>query len=462
MWKAAGLDQFVLHNRSRKAVMVDERIDFPIVGIGASAGGLESLERFFSRLPTDTGMAFVVLQHLSPDFKSLMDELLGRRTSLPIRQAEHEVLVEPDVVYLLPPMKEMIIRGRRLLLSNRDPRHGLALPIDHFFRSLAQDVGERAIAVVLSGSGSDGSRGIQEVHRAGGVVFCESTDTAKFSGMPLSAIGTNVVHQVLSPEEIAAAIAALAHPSVAAPPTAAEAQGDDFGVHAILRLLRDSYGIDFSHYKASTVTRRIERRLALNRSIDLDVYVEQLRSNPRELNSLYEDLLIGVTRFFRDDESFAALEQRIVPDIIERTVPGDREHQIRVWVPGCATGQEAYSIAILFHEQLATRRLPVNLKILATDVHKASLEVASAGIYTEQQIGGISPHRLERFFTLKPNGYQISQNLRESIVFAPHNLIRDSPFTKLDLIACRNLLIYLQPHAQKTVFTLFHFALKTG
>jgi two-component system CheB/CheR fusion protein len=442
--------------------MGDERIDFPIVGIGASAGGLESLERLFSHLPTDTGMAFVVLQHLSPDFKSLMDELLGRRTSLPIRQAEHEVLVEPNVVYLLPPMKEMIIRGRRLLLSNRDPRHGLALPIDHFFRSLAQDVGERAIAVVLSGSGSDGSRGIQEVHRAGGVVFCESTDTAKFSGMPLSAIATNVVDRVLSPEEIAAAIAALARPAVAAPPVTDEPQGDDLGVDAILRLLRDSYGIDFSHYKASTVTRRIERRLALNRSIDLDVYVEQLRSNPRELNSLYEDLLIGVTRFFRDDESFAALEQRIVPDIIERTTPGAPDHQIRVWVPGCATGQEAYSIAILFHEQLAARRLPVNLKILATDVHKASLEVASAGIYTEQQIAGISPQRLERFFTLKPNGYQISQNLRESIVFAPHNLIRDSPFTKLDLIACRNLLIYLQPHAQKTVFTLFHFALKTG
>jgi two-component system, chemotaxis family, CheB/CheR fusion protein len=462
MRKAAGLDQFVLQNRSRKVVMVDERIDFPIVGIGASAGGLESLERLFSHLPTDTGMAFVVLQHLSPDFKSLMDELLGRRTSLPIRQAEHEVLVEPNVVYLLPPMKEMIIRGRRLLLSNRDPRHGLALPIDHFFRSLAQDVGERAIAVVLSGSGSDGSRGIQEVHRAGGVVFCESTDTAKFSGMPLSAIGTNIVDQVLSPEEIAAAIAALAHPSVATPPATDDSHGDDLGVHAILRLLRDSYGIDFSHYKATTVTRRIERRLALNRSIDLDVYVEQLRSNPRELNSLYEDLLIGVTRFFRDDESFAALEERIVPDIIERTGPADPEHQIRVWVPGCATGQEAYSIAILFHEQLAARRLPVNLKILATDVHKASLEVASAGIYTEQQIAGISPQRLERFFTLKPNGYQISQNLRESIVFAPHNLIRDSPFTKLDLVACRNLLIYLQPHAQKTVFTLFHFALKTG
>ena len=468
------LDRFVLsQNTDRRpsrglgrvmngADVAEEKIEFPIVGIGASAGGLESLERLFSRLPTDTGMAFVVLQHLSPDFKSLMDELLARRTTMPIRQAEHDVEVGPNCIYLLPPMKEMIIRGRRLLLSARDPRHGLALPIDHFFRSLAEDAGERAIAVILSGSGSDGSRGIQDVHRAGGHVFCESPETAKFNGMPLSAIATDAVDRVLAPEDIAAAIAALTRPADAVPLLTDDAEGDDLGVNALLRLLRDVYGIDFSHYKAGTVTRRIERRLALNRSIDLDTYVEQLRSNPRELNSLYEDLLIGVTRFFRDDEAFDVLEQRIIPEIIDRAKSDGPADQIRVWVPGCATGQEAYSIAMLFHEQLGMRRCPVNLKILATDVHKASLDVASAGIYNEQQIAGINPQRMERFFTLKPNGYHISQNLRESIVFAPHNLIRDSPFTKLDLIACRNLLIYLQPHAQKTVFTLFHFALKTG
>jgi two-component system, chemotaxis family, CheB/CheR fusion protein len=284
--------------------------EFHIVGVGASAGGLESLERLFTHLPTDTGMAFVVLQHLSPDFKSLMDELLGRRTSMRIRQAEHEMPVEPDTVYLLPPMKEMVIRDRHLLLSDRDPRHVLALPIDHFFRSLAADAGERAVAVILSGSGSDGSRGIQEVHRSGGVVLCESPDTAKFNGMPMSAIATGVVDQVLAPDDIAAAIAALARPVAWA--VTATGDEDDDGVTAIMRLLRDEYGIDFSHYKGSTVTRRIERRLALNRSLDLDTYLEQLRRDPRELNSLYEDLLIGVTRFFRDDESFALLEQRVI------------------------------------------------------------------------------------------------------------------------------------------------------
>ena len=437
-----------------------EEEDFLVVAIGASAGGLESLERLFSHLPADTGMAFVVLQHLSPDFKSLMDELLARRTSMPVRHAGDDMALEPNSVYLLPPMKEMTIQGRRLHLIDRDPRHGLAMPIDHFFRSLALDVGERAVAVVLSGSGSDGSRGIQDVSRAGGTVFCETPDTAGFNGMPLSAIATGIVNQVLPPDEIAEAIAALGRPVLALASGAGD--DDDEGVGMILRLLRDEYSIDFSHYKANTVTRRIERRLSLNSAIDLEAYVKRLRTDPRELNSLYEDLLIGVTRFFRDDDSFAVLEQQLVPDIIDRVAKENSENQIRVWVPGCATGQEAYSIAMILHEQLTVRRLPVNLKILATDVHRASLEVASAGVYTPQQVAGVSQQRLDRFFTLKQNGYHISQSLRESIVFAPHNLIRDAPFTRLDLISCRNLLIYFQPHAQKTVLTLFHFALKTG
>jgi two-component system, chemotaxis family, CheB/CheR fusion protein len=456
--EAEGLPRAVVTSEDMSAPSLDAVADFHIVGIGASAGGLDSLERLFTHLPTDTGMAFVVLQHLSPDFKSLMDELLSRRTRMTIRQAENGVMVEPNTVYLLPPMKEMIIRQRHLLLNDKDPRHGLTLPIDLFFRSLAHDLGERAVAVVLSGSGSDGSRGLQEVSRAGGVVFAESPDTAQFNGMPLSAMRTGHVDQVLPPEGIALALADLARPR-AGDGDSEDGRGEERGVDAILRLLRDEYAIDFSHYKASTVTRRIERRLALNRSLDIDMYVEQLRSDPRELNSLYEDLLIGVTRFFRDDTAFEALEHRIIPEIVERTAP---EEQIRVWVPGCATGQEAYSIAILLHERLSARRRPVNIKILATDVHKASLAVASSGIYSAEQVAGISQERIDRFFTLKPDGYQISQTLREGIVFAPHNLIRDAPFTKLDLITCRNLLIYFQPHAQKTVLTLFHFALKPG
>ncbi|MGE0445267.1 MAG: chemotaxis protein CheB, partial [Vicinamibacterales bacterium] len=432
--------------------------DFHVVAIGASAGGLESLERLFSGLPSDTGLAFVVLQHLSPDFKSLMDELLSRRTRMPICLAEDGMAVEPNRVYLLPPMKEMIIRQRRLLLNDKDPRHGLALPIDLFFRSLAQDVGSRAVGVILSGSGSDGSRGVPEISRAGGTILCQSPDTAQFNGMPLSAMRTGHVDHVLPPEEIAVALAALGRSGVAGPGPGESAE-NEHGVDAILRLLRDEYAIDFSHYKASTVVRRIERRLALNRSVDIDVYVEQLRSDPRELNSLYEDLLIGVTRFFRDDDAFEVLEHRIIPDLIER-VPADE--QLRVWVPGCATGQEAYSVAMLLFEQLSARQRPINLKILATDVHKASLEVASAGVYSDEQVSGIAQDRLQRFFSKRGDSYHVTAPLRESIVFAPHNLIRDAPFTKLDLITCRNLLIYFQPHAQKTVLTLFHFALKPG
>jgi two-component system, chemotaxis family, CheB/CheR fusion protein len=442
--------------RPRSTVL--ERPDYYIVGVGASAGGLDSLERLFSHVPADTGMAFVVLQHLSPDFKSLMDELLSRRTAMSIRQAEHDMLVEPNSIYLLPPMKEMIIRQRRLLLNDRDPRSGLTLPIDLFFRSLAHDAGERAVAIILSGSGSDGSRGVQEISKAGGVVFCESPDTAQFNGMPLSAMRTGKVNHVLAPEEIAVAVTGLERLSDAPAPTATRPE-DDRGVDAIMRLLREEYGIDFSHYKASTVTRRIERRLALNQSIDIERYVEQLRSDARELSSLYEDLLIGVTRFFRDDEAFDSLEHRIIPELVERTSPGD---QIRVWVPGCATGQEAYSIAMLLNERLQARKRPISVKILATDVHKASLDVASTGLYSEDQMAGINQERLERFFVQKPDGYQIAQALRECIIFAPHNLIRDAPFTKMDLIACRNLLIYFQPHAQKTVLTLFHFSLKPG
>jgi two-component system CheB/CheR fusion protein len=434
--------------------------DFHIVGIGASAGGLDSLERLFEHLPVDTGMAYVVVQHLSPDFKSLMDELLARRTRLPIRQAVDGTLVEPNTVYLLPPMKEMIIRQRRLLLSDRDPRLGLTLPIDLFLRSLARDVGDRAVAVILSGSGSDGARGVQEVDKAGGRVFCESPDTAQFNGMPLSAIRTGAADQVLPPEEIALAIAAVAHPQDTDAPEGRSAE-EERGIGAILRLLHDEYAIDFSQYKAGTVTRRIERRLSLNRSLDIDMYVEQLRSDPRELSSLYEDLLIGVTRFFRDEDAFAALEQRVIPTLLDRASPSPDE-QIRVWVPGCATGQEAYSIAMLLHEALAARRRPLKMKILATDVHKASLDVASTGYYTEQQVAGIDANRLHHFFRRKGSGYQVLPALRESIVFAPHNLIRDAPFTRMDLISCRNLLIYFQPHAQQTVLTLFHFALKPG
>ena len=431
-----------------------------IVGIGASAGGLEALETFFDHMPTDSGTAFVVVQHLSPDFKSLMDELLSRHTRLAIHRVADGMLVEPNSIYLIPPKKEMIISGGRLLLTDKDPTQALPLPIDVFFRSLAQDAGNRAIGVVLSGTGSDGSRGIRAIHEAGGLVFVQAPETAKFDGMPKSALDTGVVDYVLPPESIPAAI--VRHVD-----RGHQAEDDSLplpavseqGINAIFRILRDEYGIDFSHYKQSTVMRRVERRLQLNRSIDLDDYVARLRDDTAELNALYKDLLIGVTEFFRDAEAFQSLDRDVIPGLLERLSPHD---ELRVWIAGCGTGEEAYSIAILIDEALTRMALSRNIKIFATDVHRASLDFASAGVYDRESLAKVSAERLERYFVARGDQFQVSQELRKTIVFAPHNVLKDAPFTKLDLISCRNLLIYFQPLAQKKVLSLFHFGLKAG
>jgi chemotaxis methyl-accepting protein methylase/signal transduction histidine kinase/chemotaxis response regulator CheB len=432
-----------------------------IVGIGASAGGLEALERLFKATPPNTGAAFVVIQHLSPDFKSLMDELLARHTRMRIYRVEDGMAVEPNCIYLMPPKKEMIISGGRLLLTDKDPGQDLRLPIDHFFRSLAHDAGRRGVAIVLSGTGSDGSRGIRDVHEAGGLVIAQSEETAKFDGMPKSARDTGIVDCVLTPEQMPRAIIDYQQFAVCDDRSSdgSSASAPIRGVDAIFSLLRNDYGIDFSHYKPNTVARRIERRLSLNHAIDLDDYVERLRTDTAELNSLYRDLLIGVTRFFRDREAFEQLERRVIPQLLADKHAHD---ELRVWVAGCATGEEAYSLAILLHEQVQLLGRPVQVKIFATDVHRASLEIAGAGVYNEDSLSELTSARLQRYFVKKSDGYQVVSDLRQMIVFAQHNLIKDAPFTKLDLITCRNLLIYLQPLAQKKVLSLFHFALKTG
>lgn len=434
--------------------------EFFVVGVGASAGGLEALERFFANMPAETGMGFVVVQHLSPDFESLMDELLGHRTKIPIHRVEDGMVVRPDAIYLIPPKKEMIISQGRLLLTDKDPAQGLTLPIDQFFRSLAQDAGSQAVGIVLSGTGSDGSRGIRHIHESGGLVLVQQEETAKFDGMPRSAIDTGVVDAVLSPEEMPASLLKhIDHPLGESPPLAENGIASEEGMNAIFSLLRQEFGIDFSYYKPNTVTRRTERRLSLNHSMDLDEYVEQLRRDPDELSSLYRDLLIGVTQFFRDPEAFDLLCREGISRILAHA-SGDQE--VRIWVAGCATGEEAYSLAMLVQEEIERIKKLVNVKIFATDVHRASLDFASAGVYPETSLSGLSADRRERFFQRHRSGYQVSQDLRKFIVFAPHNIIKDAPFTKLDLITCRNLLIYLQPLAQKKALSLFHFGLKTG
>lgn len=433
---------------------------FHIVGVGASAGGLEALEKFFDNMRPDSGLAFVVIQHLSPDFKSLMDELLRRHTDIAIHRVEDGMKVEPNSIYLIPPKKEMIISGGKLLLTDKDPTQGLSLPIDTFFRSLAQDVGDLAIAVVLSGTGSDGSRGIREIHESGGLVIVQSIETAKFDGMPRSSIDTGVVDAILSPEQIPSALLNY----VSQPRGAGWSQGDgreppsQDAMETVIHLLREQYGIDFSQYKPNTVTRRIERRLMLNQTVDLDAYAERISHDPEELNALYKDLLIGVTKFFRDREAFERLEKEVVATLLNRKRP---EEEIRVWVAGCATGEEAYSVAMMLHSHFEAVGRNQNIKIFATDVHRTSLDFASAGIYDQAALTAVSPVQLERYFQRLGNAFHVVPELRRMIVFAPHNVTKDAPFTKMDLITCRNLLIYLSSPAQKKVLSLFLFGLKT-
>ncbi len=439
---------------------------FPIVAIGASAGGLESLERFFTALPADPGMAFVVIQHLSPDFRSMMDELLRRHCEMPVQHAEDGLVVRPDHVYLLPPKKEMVISGGRLILTDKVPTKGLTLPIDTFFRSLAADVGERALAIVLSGTGSDGSRGIHEIARAGGLVLVEDPASAKFDGMPRSALATELVDHVASAESLPALLlgrrAAGGEGSEDEPATPIEAVTPiepATPIEDVYQLLHEHSGIDFATYKIATVSRRLARRVELAKHADLESYVARLRDDNEELGALYHDLLIGVTQFFRDPEAFEVIEEHVVPDVLRR-VPENEE--IRVWSAGCATGEEPFSLAMLFHEALERAGRPVHLKVLATDVHRESLERASAATYGEEQLEHVAGERRQRYFERRGGGYSVAQSLRKLVVFARHDATRDAPFTRMHLIACRNFLIYLEPKAQKRVLSLFHFGLVNG
>ncbi len=431
--------------------------ELSVVGIGASAGGLEALQHFFDNLPATTGMAFVVVQHLSPDFKSLMDELLARHTTLPIHLVENAMLVEAGHIYLIPPKKEMIISGGRLLLSERDRQVELTLPIDVFFRSLAQDCGRHAIAIVLSGTGSDGSRGICDVHDAGGLVIVQDLESAQFDGMPRTAHDTGVADWVLPPQQMPAILESHGM-RARAPARMSRTAPDAASFDEVYGMLEEEFGIDFKHYKPSTVTRRIERRLQLSKVDDVKQYVARLRGERAELDILYRDLLIGVTRFFRNDQAFEILEKRVLPELLQHCVPG---RPLRVWVAGCATGEEAYSIAIMLHE-LTAHRKDRAFQIFATDVHRGSIELASRAFYPETSLINVSAERRDRYFIRSGASYQLVPELRQAIVFAAHNVIKDAPFTRIDLVSCRNMLIYFQPPVQQKVLNQFHFALNRG
>lgn len=432
-----------------------------IVGVGASAGGLEALEQLFRHAPQDKGLSYIVVQHLSPDFDSLMDQLLARKTDLTIQVIENDTDVTPNTIYLMPPKKEVILSEGKLLLTDRPKGRELSFPIDNFFRSLAQDAGPNAIAVVLSGTGSDGSRGIIDVHESGGFVVVQSEESAAFDGMPRSACDTGIVDAVLTPEKIVEAIIRYVESPLVAGRvedgnTIAHAKGPTY---AILNLLKKHYEIDFTHYKTNTISRRIERRVLLSGSENVGKYAKRLRSDPKELDVMYRDLLIGVTGFFRDREVFERLELDVIPKLISKLDP---TQEFRAWVVATATGEEAYSLAILLNEAYESLGEEPRVKIFASDVHRDSLEHAGRGVYQSESLTGLTATQQERYFEEKIDGYHASPELRKMVVFVPHNVIHNAPFTNLDLITCRNLFIYLTAATQKKVLSLFHFGLKTG
>jgi len=437
------------------------RKDFFLVGVGASAGGLEALEKLFNNIPDKTGMAYVVIQHLSPDYKSMMMELLSKFTNMRLRRIEDSMEIEPDTVYLIPPKKNVELNEGKFKLLDRPDIHSLNLPIDIFFKSLAYEYGEKSIGIVLSGTGTDGTLGVRSIKEYGGLVIVQEPETSKFDGMPRSALSTGIADYVLSPEDIPYQIMKyIKHPviakSVNEPPTPLKSEDH---MAKIYQLLKNRFGLDFTYYKKSTIYRRVERRLGIKQFSDLEDYVEFLKNNPGEMDSLYKELLIGVTKFFRDYEAYEFLKKNVVPEII-RSKSKFGEKEIRCWIPGCSTGEEAFSLAIIFLEQLEVEGVNLDLKIFATDIDKGALDYAGNGFYPESIVADISSERLMKYFIKEGDYYKINDKVRKKVIFAKHNLIQDPPFNKIDLVSCRNLLIYFQPLLQKRVLSYMYFALK--
>ncbi len=435
----------------------------PIVGIGASAGGLEALEQFLKGVPAAPGMAFVVVQHLDPSRKDLLVELLQRSTPLPVVQISDRMRVESDHVYVLPPNCDLsILHGVLHLLEPAAPR-GLRLPIDFFFRSLAADRPAHSLGVILSGMGSDGTQGLRAIKERAGAGFVQSPETAKFDSMPRSAINAGLADVVAPPEELAEQIIAFVKhvPLLVARPEVDRADSDRSGLDKVIVLLRAMTGHDFSLYKKSTIYRRIERRMGLHQLTQLPEYVRYLRDNPQEGELLFKERLIGVTRFFRDPAVWEQMETDVLPALLAKYPNGGA---LRAWVPACSTGEEAYSLAIAFREVLEQEKPAAHysLQIFATDLFKEAIDKARNGVYPATITADVTEPRLRRYFSLAAHGYRVSKEIREMVVFAPQNVTMDPPFTKLDLLLCRNLLIYLEKDLQAKLLSLFHHSLNAG
>ena len=428
------------------------------VGVGASAGGLEAISAFFKQMPVDSGLTFIVIQHLSPDYKSMMVELLGRVTDIPIEVATEGVTALPNHIYLIPPSSNMSIFHGKLLLESQDrTSSAVNLPIDLFLLSLAQDQGSNAIGIILSGTGSDGTRGCRAIKEAGGLVMAQSEASAKFTGMPSSIIGNGLADFVLDVEELPDQLLKFVKHPLAPQAAPKEISTDPKGALAkIFAMLRNKTKIDFTFYKPPTITRRIERRITITQATSLEDYADYLVQHPQEVITLYRELLIGVTHFYRDEEVFENLRKEYLRNYIDTMTGTD----MRVWVAGCSTGEEAYTYCMLIQEISEELGKSIDLKLFATDIDQEALNKGSIGLYSESIAGDLPPRLLSKYFVRKDDQYQISRSLREMVVFARHDLIKDPPFTNLDLVSCRNMLIYLQPVLQQRIFDAFNFSLR--
>ncbi len=434
---------------------------FPIVGIGASAGGLEALEQFFGNMPQSSGMAFVVIQHLDPTHAGIMPQLLQRITPMKVFQATDRLKVKPNCLYVIPPNKSMSLLNGALHLFDPVESRGLRLPIDIFFRSLADDMQEKSIAIILSGMGSDGSLGMKAIKEHNGAVLVQEPASAKFDGMPRSAIESVIADIIAPAEELPAKLMAFLKFTPVIKPEADLDNKNMSNLEKIIILLREQSGHDFSLYKKNTLFRRIERRKGVHQIDKLQNYVRYLLENPKEADILFKELLIGVTSFFRDTAVWEKLKTDILPAMFDELPEG---HMIRAWVTACSTGEEAYSLAIVIREAMdaVIPRKKLSVQIFATDLDQDAIEIARKGFFACNITNDVSQERINRFFTSEADGFRINNSIREMVVFAPQNVIKDPPFTKLDLLTCRNLLIYMEPELQRKLMVLYHYSLNPG
>ena len=452
-------------NKGKPTVSLKEKMadpdtgQFPIVGIGASAGGLEALEQFLGNVPPNSGMAYVVIQHLDPTQKGMLPELLQRTSNLAVFQVKDRMAVKPNCVYVIPPNKSMSILKGALYLFEPAETRGLRLPIDFFLRSLADDQKELAVGIILSGMGADGSLGIQAIKEKNGIVMVQEPETARFDSMPRNAIDSVRADMVAPASELPEKlISILKHIPAVKSPLAPEIK-DKSALEKIILLLRTYTGNDFSLYKKNTMYRRIERRMEVHQIDEIASYVHFLQENQKEGEILFKELLIGVTNFFRDAFVWDKLKKEVIPNRIAKLQADTTT--LRAWIPGCSTGEEAYSLAIVFKEALekTNPNRGFLLQIFATDLDMDAIETARKGLFPASIASDVSPERLNRFFMPTDDGYRVSTEIREMIVFAQHNIIMHPPFTKIDILSCRNLLIYLDTELQKKLLGLFYFCI---